>query len=252
MRNVCHIQTPENVLLEFELAGPGSRGVAVAIDTFIQNIILIIIYLILFTVAKDSIQNLLVADKNTFYIVIGLVLVFITQFGYFFLFEFIMGGTTPGKKLIGLKVIMANGEPLSASACLIRNFIRIGDMLPGFYAVGIFSVVFNRFYMRIGDLAANTVVVKVSKVKDGLGNYSTYNHTDDQQHRNIVLSHREETLLTEYRKRRETSPHPMNLKVIEAQMYHHFYGKIGIIPDLPDNFSHRAYLDKLMEYAGIM
>ena len=47
MQNVYHVQTPENVSLEFELAGPGSRGVAVAIDMLIQGVFLIIVSVIL-------------------------------------------------------------------------------------------------------------------------------------------------------------------------------------------------------------
>jgi uncharacterized RDD family membrane protein YckC len=64
--------------------------------------------------------------------------------------------------------MMANGQPVSFSACLIRNFIRVADMLPGVYLIGILSVLFTKRYMRIGDLAANTVVVKTKNIEEGI------------------------------------------------------------------------------------
>lgn len=247
MRNVYHVQTPENVSLEFELAGPGSRGVAVAIDTAIQSTIAGIITLILYVVTGEEQMNLMLVRNNTFYIVLGLLVTFALQFGYFFLFEAFMKGATPGKRLVGLKVMMADGEPLSISAALIRNFIRIGDMLPGIYAVGILSVVFNRRYMRVGDMAANTVVVKVLPEKKGL----TKQLSATAERRSFILTQKEEALLNEYRERTRSPRCPVASDALEAQLYHHFYNKIGLVPGLYDNFTKKAYLDKLMEYLGI-
>lgn len=247
MRNVYHVQTPENVSLEFELAGPGSRGVAVAIDTVIQSAVAGIITLILYWVAGEDRTNLLLIQENTFYIVLGLLFMFALQFGYFFLFEAFMKGATPGKKLVGLKVMMADGEPLSITAALIRNFIRIGDMLPGIYAVGILSVVLNRRYMRVGDLAANTVVVKVRSAKNGLATQPAVS----AEQRNFILSQKEEALLAEYRERTRNPRCPVVSDSLEAQLYHHFYNKVGLVPGLYNNFTKKAYLDKLMEYLGI-
>lgn len=250
MRNVYHVQTPENVSLEFELAGPGSRGVAVAIDTIIQSAAAGIISLILYIVAGEDRMNLMLVRENTFYIVLGLLLTFGLQFGYFFLFEAFMKGATPGKKIVGLKVIMADGEPLSITAALIRNLIRIGDMLPGIYAVGILSVVLNRRYMRVGDMAANTVVVKVRSEKNGLAVQPAA--AAAAEHRNFILSQKEEALLAEYRDRTRNPRCPVVSDALETQLYHHFYNKIGLVPGLYDNFSKKAYLDKLMEYLGIV
>lgn len=89
---------------------------------------------------------------------------------------------------------MANGEPISFTATLIRNLIRIGDMLPGIYGVGILSVFLSQRFMRIGDLAANTVVVKVKNNKNAFSDFNnTYN-----EHQNIGITPKEESLLTEY------------------------------------------------------
>jgi len=65
MRNVYYVQTPENVSLEFELAGPGSRGVAAAIDTVIQGTVLVVITIILVAIVGEDSMNLLWVRENT-------------------------------------------------------------------------------------------------------------------------------------------------------------------------------------------
>jgi len=247
MKNVYYVQTPENVPLEFELAGPGSRGMAVVIDTIIQGAAVAVITIILLAIAGETSLNLMIVQENTLYIVIALLLTFVLQFGYFMLFELLMKGATPGKKIVGLKVMMANGEPVSTTAALIRNLLRMGDMLPGIYAVGIISVVLNRKFMRIGDLAANTVVVKVSGRKNRLAEPPVL----QAERRSLILSQKEEALLTEYYQRTRASKNQVKSDILEAQLYHHFYGKVGLVPNLQNNFTRRQYLDKLMEYLGI-
>ncbi len=245
MQNIIHIRTPENVTLEFELAGVGSRGVAVAIDIMIQNIVMLTIGLIIVFVNGELNADIMFIEENTLYIVIGLLLVFIIQFGYFLIFEYFMKGETPGKKLVGLKVMMANGEPLSFIASLIRNFIRLADMLPGIYGIGIFSAVFSKRYMRVGDLAANTVVVK----NKNRSFYKSAVHV--QEPLKINISQKEESLLREYRDRCGNPKNPLVPEVLTVQLYHHFYNKIGLVPNLPDYFSPKAYIDKLLEHLKI-
>lgn len=244
MRNIYKVQTPENITLDFELAGVGSRGVALAIDTFIQNAILIGTILIVALISGNEVVDLWYAKDNTLYIVIALLLIFITQSGYFILLEFFMKGSTIGKKIVGLKVIMANGEPISFTATLIRNLIRIGDMLPGIYGVGILSVFLSQRFMRIGDLAANTVVVKVKNNKNAFSDFNnTYN-----EHQNIGITPKEESLLTEYGNRIKNIKKPIYSRTLENQLYFHFYNKIGPLPNLPDRFTKRMYLNRLLEY----
>lgn len=247
MRNIYHVHTPENVTLEFELAGVGSRGAAVIIDTFIQNIVLLAVIIALALISGDASMNFMTVENNTLYIVAGLLLMFILQFGYFSLFEYFMKGTTPGKKIVGLKVMMSNGEPISLAASLIRNFTRIGDMLPGIYGVGIISVVLTRKYMRVGDMAANTVVVKEKGRKGDFAEIAK----SSSEHRNLVISPKEEALLKEYQERKRNPKNPLNSYILEAQLYHHFYNKVGLVPNLPDRFSKRVYLEKLFEYLNI-
>lgn len=244
MRNIYKVQTPENVTLEFELAGIGSRGVALAIDIFIQNAILFAITLIVVLIAGNDVLDLWNARNNTIYIVIALLLFFIIQSGYFILLELFMKGSTIGKKVVGLQVIMANGEPVSFTAILIRNIMRIGDMLPGIYGVAILSVFLNERYMRIGDLAANTIVIKINNHKNVFSDIqSTFT-----EHRDIVITPKEESLLMEYRNRCKSPKNPIYSITLDNQLYYHFYKKIGPLPGLPANFTKGMYLKVLFEY----
>lgn len=246
MRNLHYVQTPENVPLEFELSGAGSRGVAVMIDTLIQNLFIGVIAVIIVLISDYISGNIFQAEDNTFYIILGISLIFFIQFGYFVCFEYFMKGMTPGKKIIGLRVIMANGEPVSFTACLIRNFIRIADMLPGMYGIGIVSVILSKRFMRIGDFAANTIVVKDRKtVKD-------FEPAHDRQGLiDPVLTDKEEALLLSYYERNKDTKNILRSDLLEMQLYNHFYNKIGLVPNLPDNFTRKDYLDKLMDYVGI-
>lgn len=247
MRNVLSIRTPENVKLDFELASIGSRGVAVIFDMLIQCMLIAASIIAMLLIAGEDSFNLLFAEGNTVYIVICIIIVFTVQFGYFLLFEYFMKGSTPGKKIVGLKVMMANGEPVSFSACLIRNFIRFADMLPGVYLIGMLSVLFTKRYMRIGDLAANTIVVKTKKIEEGIRSVGGAINLSGTSN----LTAKEEALLSEYLSRRRNPKNPLSSDILDSQLYNYFYRKIGPVPNLPDNFSRRVYLDKLIEYLSI-
>jgi uncharacterized RDD family membrane protein YckC len=68
-------------------------------------------------------------------------------------------GQTLGKKLLGIKIIKVNGERIGWSASFLRNVLRIVDILPFFYIVGLISILLTGKKQRIGDLAAQTIVV---------------------------------------------------------------------------------------------
>jgi hypothetical protein len=73
--------------------------------------------------------------------------------------EWFMNGQTLGKRLFHLRVMDVQGLNLTFSQVVLRNLLRFVDALPGFYMVGGLSVLTSRHCQRLGDLAANTVVV---------------------------------------------------------------------------------------------
>jgi uncharacterized RDD family membrane protein YckC len=84
---------------------------------------------------------------------------FVLFYGYFAVFESLWNGQTPGKRVIGLRVITLSGRPITVFDAILRNLVRIVDSIPGIYAVGLVSVFLSPKNQRLGDLAAGTVVV---------------------------------------------------------------------------------------------
>lgn len=74
------------------------------------------------------------------------------------LLEVLMRGRTPGKRMAGLRVVTLDGRTPGTGPLLVRNLLRVVDSLPGLYAVGCASVAATRHSVRIGDLAAGTVL----------------------------------------------------------------------------------------------
>lgn len=88
-----------------------------------------------------------------------LIFLFLVLWLYPVIFELMPGAATPGKRAMGIQVMMANGLPLTPAGCLIRNLMRAVDMLPLLYGFAIVSVLLRRDARRLGDLAAGTLVV---------------------------------------------------------------------------------------------
>jgi uncharacterized RDD family membrane protein YckC len=88
---------------------------------------------------------------------------FAVQWGYFILFEWRWQGQTPGKRLLGIRVIQWHGTAITFTQAALRNILRIADFLPIGYLVGALVSMGNRENRRLGDLAAGTLVVHVER-----------------------------------------------------------------------------------------
>jgi uncharacterized RDD family membrane protein YckC len=152
------IDTPEQIALEFPLAGAGSRFLALAIDTFVQLAIFLVLALVALLVLW--LRSLGYQAFATWAFAALLLLGFLLYYGYFAAFESLWGGQTPGKRAVGLRVISVTGQPITAFDALLRNLLRIVDQMPGIYAVGVLSIFFTARNQRLGDLVAGTVVVQ--------------------------------------------------------------------------------------------
>lgn len=156
------IDTPESVDLALEPAGLGSRFLAALVDAVIQYVVLFILLLVavpaLSLSAGPSGDNLGATEAIILSIlVISVALLF---FLYKLLFEAFWNGQTPGKRVAGLRVVQANGMPVTFLQVLIRNLLRIVDYLPGYYLIGSVCVLATAKKQRLGDMAAGTVVVR--------------------------------------------------------------------------------------------
>jgi uncharacterized RDD family membrane protein YckC len=141
------IETPEGVELQLRIAGPIVRILAWAIDFGIRSIGYFLLGLLL-------IKTMIELGTGLF-----LIAVFLLEWFYPILFEVYRQGATPGKKIMKIKVLHELGTPVDWSASMIRNLLRAVDFLPLFYGFGLITMLMNKDFKRIGDLAAGTIVV---------------------------------------------------------------------------------------------
>lgn len=147
------IDTPENVVFGYEVAGLGSRFISSLIDTIILASIIIVTLIVLFAIIDVD------AFDTNILIAIVFILNFLFIWGYFIVFELIWNGQTPGKRRSKLRVVRKDGSPVSASEIVVRNLVRIVDLLPGMYGVGVIAMFADKLSRRLGDIAAGTVVI---------------------------------------------------------------------------------------------
>ena len=153
-----------DVPLDLPLARVGSRALAQLIDMMILSSVLMIVLvggiaaLIGLGAAGFGGEGAL-----TLALVGMMVLLFLTQWLYFAGTEILMDGQTPGKRVVGLRVVTTEGARAGILPCLIRNLLRVVDLLPGGYGLGALLMLLTGRAQRLGDLAAGTVVVREPK-----------------------------------------------------------------------------------------
>ena len=149
------IETPEQIKISYSVAGIGSRFYAALIDIALLLPILLVGYYIIIRAILDLDERL-----GNWLAALAGIATFALQWGYYMIFEIATNGQSPGKRVLGLRVIKAQGYPISFSDSAIRNIVRIVDMLPFAYGVGLLTMLLNKNWQRLGDLAAGTLVVK--------------------------------------------------------------------------------------------
>ena len=172
--------TPEGVDLRLELASGASRAGAFLIDALIMTVILVAVTIALVSMSVPGLEKALT--------IIWLIGFFVLRNGWFSLFEMGTRGATPGKRLMGLRVVARDGARLTGAAVVARNAMReIEVFLPlSFLAeqsiegtadsflvifsllwsgIFLFFPLFNKDRLRVGDLVAGTWVVSLAKMK---------------------------------------------------------------------------------------
>jgi len=146
------VSTPEGIDLAMDLAGYGSRFAALLFDQMLQWLLMLPLVLLL-SAAGGIPSSLAVA--------VVVIVVFLIQFGYPILFEVLNSGVTPGKRLVGIRVVNVDGSAVGTLASTIRNLLRLIDAQPGFgYLIGSVAFIATERSQRLGDLAAGTLVVR--------------------------------------------------------------------------------------------
>jgi uncharacterized membrane protein SpoIIM required for sporulation/uncharacterized RDD family membrane protein YckC len=165
------VETPEQVVFSYTVAGVGSRAAAALIDTLICVVAFVALVVLAgyLSGAFDSGRVRTGSSSSGQWAAAVLSLFqFAILWGYYVLFEALADGQTPGKKRLGLRVVQDGGYSVSFAASAVRNLVRVIDMQPAFfYGVGIFSVAVSRSGKRLGDMAAGTLVVRERGAPEG-------------------------------------------------------------------------------------
>ena len=156
-----HLQSPEGLDYQLEIADLGVRAHAFILDWHIRLLLALSWLLVIGYGFKSfiKIQDLFSQDRYSWS---GLLLLISTACIYFLypvVMEIALCGRTPGKRMAGVRLVTLDGRTPGIGAILLRNLFRIIDSLPLFYLVGILTVTMTRHRVRIGDLAAGLVLV---------------------------------------------------------------------------------------------
>jgi len=153
LETAIEIITPENIAFRYHVAGPFLRLPAYLIDFAIRAAAMLLGFVVL--------QLLPIPRELGAFALTGyLLMAFVLNWFYGGLFEAYWNGQTPGKRLMGIRVLTVDGQPINAFQAILRNILREIDAQPIlFYQVGLWAATNNDRFQRLGDLAAGTIVV---------------------------------------------------------------------------------------------
>ncbi len=140
------VETPEGIDLLLRPAGVVARALAYLIDLGIRVLLMLVTFTLLAFLGQLGTG-------------LGLLLTFLVTWWYMVLFEVLNQGRSPGKQVMGLRVVHDDGTPIGWTASLLRNLLRFADILPFGYTLGLLACLSNPAFKRLGDIAAGTLVI---------------------------------------------------------------------------------------------
>jgi uncharacterized RDD family membrane protein YckC len=149
------IVTPEHVEIHLDPAGLGSRFVALLVD-----------FVVVTSLSATVSQLTLVFLPTAPALLVRALLLLVLTWGYHVYFEVRHAGRSPGKRMMGLRVVDGRGLPLGVEQSFVRNVVRVLDAAPLGYAFGALVAQFDRERRRLGDIAADTLVVREARTVD--------------------------------------------------------------------------------------
>jgi uncharacterized RDD family membrane protein YckC len=153
LNTTIHVVTPENIAFEYRIAGPSRRFLAYLIDVLVRAFVLVAAWIVLGLLFSN-------VGLGGFGDAIFMLVAFVSSWFYGGLLETYWNGQTVGKKLLGLRVLTFEGQPINGMQAVMRNILRTADSLPpGTFLVGVLVASMNSRFQRLGDLACGTMVV---------------------------------------------------------------------------------------------
>lgn len=153
------IDSVTGVDVALPIAGPGARAYAFVIDWLIRAILFTAWYVVAALIynGRWSLAAPTSPEGAWFATVVapGAAIYFL----YHYVLEIAMRGRTPGKRLAGVRLVTRNGAAPALGQHLTRNVFRLIDSFPVFYGVGLVTTLLTKDQVRVGDLAAGTLLV---------------------------------------------------------------------------------------------
>ena len=242
--NTLVIKTPEGIEFSLLLAGPVTRFLAWAVDlgaVFALITVLNVIFGLLGVLSRD-----LAMAAN----IIGF---FVVSIGYGILTEWYWQGQTLGKRLLRLRVMDEQGLRLQFSQIVIRNLLRFVDSLPALYLVGGLACLFNRRAQRLGDFAANTVVVWNPRIAEPdlkqllqskYNSFREYPHLEARLRQNV--SPLEAQIAVESLVRRNDLEPGARVELFK-ELSNYYKGIVSFPPEATDGISDEQYVRNVVE-----
>jgi uncharacterized RDD family membrane protein YckC len=238
------IQLAEGVSFPLVLAGPVTRFLAWAIDQAI---------IVATTTICSTVLGLMSLISVDFAGAVNMIAYFVISTGYFMVLEWAHRGQTVGKRLLRLRVMDLDGYFIQFGQIVTRNLLRIIDVLPIAYLVGAVTLLLNGKNQRLGDLAANTVVVRIPTIKqpdlDQLGpiKYNSlrqYPHIEARLRQTVTPD--EMALALEALLRRNDLEAEARVKTF-AGFAQYFQQKTDFPPEAYENISDEQYVRNVVE-----
>ena len=155
---VIDVPSATGVDARIVLAGPGARAIAFILDFLIRTGVALAYLLIAAWAILGNLEFNIPTDDETLWYLAGAIPATAIYFLYHVILEPVMAGRTPGKRMTGLRVLTTDGLVPTTGALVTRNIFRLIDSMPALYVVGLLFVMFGKRHVRLGDLAAGTVL----------------------------------------------------------------------------------------------
>ncbi|MGB0582054.1 MAG: RDD family protein [Limisphaerales bacterium] len=243
-QNHLRIRTPEGVEFSYLLAGPIARSLAWMIDAvMIFGLTMLAVYLLVLGVVA-------IGD---FAVAMYAILLFLIQFGYAITLEWFWNGQTLGKKILKLRVIDGQGLELRFHQVVVRNLLRLIDFMPGFYLIGGITSVLNRHSQRLGDLAADTVVIRTPVVsREDLASVRSEKFNTLRNHPHLTarlqqrISPAEATVALRALQRRENLDPPARVELFR-ELADHFHAEVKFPEEVIEGMSDENFVRNAVE-----
>jgi uncharacterized RDD family membrane protein YckC len=238
------IRTPEGIVFSHSLAGPITRFTAWLIDC---------LCLLAVNLALSFLVGMLGALSIGFARAVQIILFFALSIGYRIVLEWRWRGQTIGKRALSLRVVDAQGLRVQFSQIVIRNLLRFVDALPAFYLVGGIACVASQRGQRLGDFAANTVVIRHPKLTEpDLDQILSGKYNSFREHPHLEARLRQrlsagEAGLALHALLRRNQLAPQARVELFSEMAEHFRSKASFPPEATDGLTDEQYVRNVVD-----